>query len=360
MHKGMRTRRQFLADALKIGGTMALVGSGLGSLAGCGAPVPTAPAGGAGTPLRVRMGIVPGVQPLWRFLASRNAEWLQPLGYAVEFINFTDENTMRTAFLNGDIEVLAATVPATPALVEHAGPCQFFLPYAWTRHGLSLFVKKDSPVQTVTDLKGRKVSVYPEAHPGFAYWRAAVVANYGFRMEDEFDLIHSGQPDLAVDTGDAEAALVGGWGWVRRRETGEYRLVANLYEEWQRVLGSDRLLILGGAMARTEWLTANRSFVADYQNLARQAMQILADTPAAFFAEAAAWTGQGTAPPLTTEEIEFLSWYDGLIDAGPGRISLAAEDIADNQKVFSYLYQAGYLQQEPSAAEVAAMFYLGS
>ncbi len=350
------SRRRFLGNALKIGGAVALAGSGLTGLIGCSSGQQGAPAAKAA--LKVRMGIVPGTQPLWRLLGNRNAEWLGPLGYDVEFINFTDEATMRTAFVNKDIEVYTSTIPATPSLVEQTGPCQFFMPYAWIRQGLSFFVKKESSIQSMADLKGKRVSVFPMAHPGFAYWRAALVANYGFKIEDQFQLIHSNQPDLAVDTGDAEAAIVGGWAWVQRRETGRYRLVADLYSEWKKALGSDRLLILGGAVARTEWIKQNQQFVNDYLKVARQGMEFMHKDPKAFYAEAAGWSGGGTAPPLKPEQAEFLAQYDGLVDAGPERVHLTAADIEANRKVFTYLHQSGYLSRALSADEVSAMFYV--
>ncbi len=370
------SRRRFLKDVAKAGLGVAAGAVALDVLAACApaaspTPAPTTAPGATAAPtaaptviptaktaLKVRMAIVPGSQTLWRYLAAKNEELFKPLGYDVEFRNMTDEAAQRTAFLTGDIDVMTANVPVVPSLKEQAGPVQFFLPFAWAQEGYLWFVKKDSPIQTVADMKGKKVACFDLNHPGQAYWRALLLENYGLRLEKDFDLIISNNPGQAVDVGQAEVGITASWDWAKRKETGNYRAISTVADEWKKVVKDDVQIILGGALAKTEWIQKNKKFVDDYIKIAYEALKVYKTNKEAFMKVVVEYTGNGTAPKYAPGQAEFIAWYLGMDANPPERIYLSQRDVEDHKKLFPMLFRCGYLKSEPSPQDVEAMFYM--
>lgn len=85
-------------------------------------------------------------------------------GLDVELRRFDSSNSLITAFINGDIEV--APVATSAALVTEARDPGIFRIFAFSSetpdgHLTSLVARPDSGIEAITDLKGRKVGIWP-------------------------------------------------------------------------------------------------------------------------------------------------------------------------------------------------------
>jgi ABC-type nitrate/sulfonate/bicarbonate transport system substrate-binding protein len=301
-------------------------------------------------PQEIRLGISGGTQTLWRYVANRNDELLRPQGYTATFTVFPDEDELRAAFVRGDLDVIGTLLPQVPALAEAAVEPRFFLPIAWLAEGLPLVVFRDAPFQGVEDLEGHRVSTLPLSHPGFAYWRAFALANYGLRLERDWQLVEDPFPESALQSQIVQAAIVASPAWVELRADSRYKLISDLATEWRRFSGSSRPPVFGGYVARETWLASHKTFVADFVRVHEEAMRSFQRDRSAFF-ESIAAPGSGANPILPATVHEGIAAYLGMDAVGPERTRLTRQDIADYERIFPLLAQAGYLRAAPPSAE---------
>ncbi|MBI3977657.1 MAG: ABC transporter substrate-binding protein [Chloroflexi bacterium] len=336
-----QTRRAFLGQA----GRLAL---GIG-LAAAAAPLL------AGCKQSIRLGIVAGTQTLWRYVAYRKDELLGRLGYDPIFEVYETEAALRDAFLARRVDVIATLPPLTPALAESGADVQFFLPIAWIREGYPLVVPAESPARKLTDLVGKKVGVFPLNHPGFAYWRAFIFKNYGFRVEERLTVREDNDPASLLLNGEVDAGVVDSMVWAAIKDLGQFRVVSDLATEWKAISGSPRLLMYGGYLARRDWIQGQKKFVDDFIRVNFEAYQRYKSEPVQVIAGATSYSGDHVAP-LSDEANRAIARYLGYDDAPAERMHISPEDAADYETVFRLLAECGYLAAVPR--NVAGLFYI--
>lgn len=295
------------------------------------------------------LGIQGGTQTLWRYLAHRKEAVLRPLGYEVSFRIFPSEEALSQAFLKDKIQVAATLASQLPLLAESI-PVQFFLPMAWVRDGFPIIVPAGSPVMSLPELSGKRLSSFPLDHPGFAYWRALALENYGFRIEERMNLIPSLAPEVPLREGQAEAAVVASPAWSALKQEGGYRLLSDLATEWRKLSPSPEPLMFGGYMARKAWIQGQRGFVEDLIRLHHEALRRYQDDREAVLAAATAYSGP-EVPPLTRQVNQDIASYLGLDVVSPERVYISNQDVEDYRRIYALLARAGYLRSEPRSAE---------
>lgn len=311
----------------------------LGLIMGCASP----------QPVEVKMGIAGGSQTLWRYVAQKRGELLQPKGYAVTFLNYPDEGALKEAFLKGQIDVITGLPSMLPSLKKEGADTQYFLPIAWIKDGFPLIVPVSSPVQALSELVGKRIGTLPAAHPAMAYWRAFIVENYGFRWEEKTTLVESPAPYELLTSGQADAAMVDSVTWSQLRGSGGYRVLTSLKDEWQKISSAPRLLMYGGYMARRDWVKSHEKFVEDFIQVNYEALKDYKTNKSVALDVISAYK-EGNAPALPREMNEFIATYLGYEDVPAERIFIARSDIDDYQRLFRMLVKAGYLGEEPSSA----------
>jgi ABC-type nitrate/sulfonate/bicarbonate transport system substrate-binding protein len=321
--------------------------------AGASAFVPRA--GGAASP-KARLGITGGTQTIWRYLAARQADLLEkPLGYDLEFRIFPADATMRTVFLADDLEGFTTLIPEAAALVDQKVDVQFFLPIAWVRETGVFVVKKDSGIKSLAEAKGRKIATSPLRQAGLAYFRAFVLQNHGFKLEDHLDLLQVNTPDVPLEAGQTDGAYISSVHWARLKDTGRYVKLTSLGEEWARISRSPRLLAFGGVLARRKWIEENRKLVDGLIGAAKEAQRHFQRNRAEFLELVRSYDADGSIKKQTTEQAAFTAWSLGHEDVGPERVHLTSQDVEDFKLVFGLLEKAGYLKAVP---RVETLFYL--
>lgn len=115
-------------------------------------------------PMRVRMAWPPLVASLTPFVAQRQG-FFRREGVTVEMVNFANSNDMVNALVSGQLDVLPAVslVPVVHLEIQHPGRVRLFSHSRMrTRSAFdSIIVRQGSPLQTLGDLAGRRIGVFP-------------------------------------------------------------------------------------------------------------------------------------------------------------------------------------------------------
>jgi ABC-type nitrate/sulfonate/bicarbonate transport system substrate-binding protein len=310
---------------------------------------------GAARP-KARLGITGGTQPIWRYLAARKAELLEgPLGYDLEFRIFPSDAAMRTVFLAGDLEGFTTLIPEAGALTDQKVDVHFFLPIAWVRETGVLVVRKESGIGSLAETRSRKIATSPLRQAGLAYFRAFVLANHGFKIEEHMDLLQVNTPDVPLEAGQTDGAYISSVHWVRLKDSGKYVRLTSLGDEWARISKSQRLLAFGGVLGRRRWIEDNRRLVDGLIAAAREGQRHLQRNRAEFLEIVRSYDADGSIKKQTPEQAAFSVWSYGHDDVGPERAHLTRQDVEDFRLVFSLLEKAGYLKAAPAPETI---FYL--
>jgi len=313
------------------------------------------PAAGA-APAKARLGITGGTQTIWRYLAARRAEILEkPLGYDLEFRIFPADATMRTVFLANDLEGFTTLIPEAAALQEQKVDVQFVLPIAWVRETGVFVVRKESGIKSLAEARGRKIATSPLRQAGLAYFRAFVLANHGFKLEEHLDLLQVNTPDVPLEAGQTDGAYISSVHWARLKDTGRYVRLTSLGEEWAKISKSPRLLAFGGVLARRKWIEENMRLVDGLIAAAAEAQRHFQRNRAEFLEIVRNYDADGAIKKQTLDQAVFSAWSYGHEDVGPERVHLTSQDVEDFKLVFGLLEKAGYLKAVP---RVESLFYL--
>lgn len=299
----------------------------------------------------VRLGISPGNQTLWRYLLARNGELLRAKGHQVTFNNVETEDSLQAGFEAGRFDAIATLVPALPTLAEKGTPVQFFLPIAWLREGYPLFVPDGSSIQSVADLRGRRVATYPINHPGFIYWRAFMWKHYQLRAED-MATAQTLDTAQALISRQVDAAFIGGALVAQVQATPGFRKVGDLNAEFAWLTGRDRLPVFAGFVARQSWVAQHGRFIADLIGAARQGLELYRRDRNAFLDIV---TREESFSSMTRDENAAIATYLGYDAVDPSRVALAPDDVADFEKFFPLMVEAGL---KPSIPAASTLFYL--
>lgn len=305
----------------------------------------------------VKLGITGGTQGLWRWIASNKVELLdKPLGTTFEFKIFPSDAGMRTTFLADDLDVFTTIVPEAPALNERKLDVQFIFPIAWVKEAAVLIFTKESGVKTIAEAKGRKVASIPLQNAGGAVFRALLLENHGIKIEEHTQLVGTPFPEVPLEAGQTEGAVVLSRQWSRLQESGKYVALTSMAAEWAKVAKSPRLIAYGGLIARRSWIGANKPAVDALIAAAVKGMEHLKRDRAAWLEIVRNYTADGAIKPQPLPEATFNTWSLGLDDVGPDRVKLTQADAEDYRVLFGLLQKSGYLKGAP---DTATLFHYG-
>jgi ABC-type nitrate/sulfonate/bicarbonate transport system substrate-binding protein len=298
-----------------------------------------------------RLGIAPGSQTLWRYVAQRKDEFFGPLGDDVAFETYPDENALRSAFVSDTIQVMASLVPTVASLADAGVAAQLFLPIAWLKEGYPFVVPVDSPIHTLADLLGRRIATYPIDHPGMAYWLALSLATANLNLLS-LNPTESLSPDALLQQHAVDAACMGGAQWAALQRNQSYRKVADLETAWRLVSGSARLLIFGGYIARRELIQQQPELIGDLMKVHVQALRAYKQERASFLKTTSDYAG---GPVMQDSDNQAQATYLGYDDVDVDRMTIGDQDVQDYQRLFGLMAQGGYLRAAPR--DVGSLFY---
>jgi len=138
-----------------------------------------------------------------------------------------------------------------------------------------VFVRKDSPIKTLTDLKGKKLGVF--GGPGsttFAFLAVLAKNWYGIDLFHDAELVTAPAPALAelLGKGDIDAALLGTVESIQTFAQDRYRVLADLSAEYRAHQGG-RAPAHVTVATNEEFATSHPDIVRDYLKAYKNALQ---------------------------------------------------------------------------------------
>ncbi len=201
-------------------------------------------------------------------------EKLAPLGYTVKWAEFAAGPQMLEALNAGAIDI-AQTGEAPPIFAQAASPRLTYVAYEPPApKGEAILVPKDSPIQSVADLKGRKVALNKGSNVHFLLVRALEAAGIGY---DEITPVFLAPADAraAFASGAVDAWAIWDPFQASAEQTLEARELTNaegLAPNYQFYLGDRSFVeanpeavktIIGAIHEVGEWIKANPTAAAD-------------------------------------------------------------------------------------------------
>lgn len=181
-------------------------------------------------------------------------------GIEFEYQGFLDPSSMNDAFVLGKFNVNLAAGVNVIALARSKGyNVQYFFPTLV--NSVSLIVKKDSPYNSLSDLKGEKVGWYGlPSGGGTAFY--VLAKKKGINLLKDYQLIQSKPPALLplLEKGDLDAIIIFEPFVSRMLATGNYRVILGpFYQEWEKKTGFK--MEMAGFAAKDEWINQNLAVV---------------------------------------------------------------------------------------------------
>lgn len=173
------TRRDFLVKGGLAAAGIGVVGA-LPLAAGCGSDsaTTTSASGGGGEAAIVRFVFAP--DPIWNYMNDTGIVAKYEEKYNMKIVN--TETWDETAwFIGGHADVASTASYETPTMQLNGGK-EFIAFGQYNMMRNTIFVKADSPYQTIEDLKGKRIAVSGGGADAIM-WRAMILKKYGLDMK---------------------------------------------------------------------------------------------------------------------------------------------------------------------------------
>ena len=252
-----------------------------------------------------------------------------------------------TFFAGGHGQVVSTGTYDLPALEAETGvDTVTFGKYNVNR--LPVLVKADSPYQTLSDLKGKKVAVGSVASSTLIWGTlAAEIEGANFTFDgDEYDVVlsdHAVNPEL-VARGEADACICIPEFAVPQLRKGELRALydgAAPWELWQQEINPDHKGIMSNVfVAEAEWFNSHPYEVQFFLNLWEEGLKlweadkakIIAEYPQHFSVEA-------------PEDVEFMQNYLEEHDWFVDTVYLDQEWIDGELQLYDLMQEHGFMEE---------------
>ena len=181
----------------------------------------------------------------------------QKFGVDLKYVGFTNPSLSNNAFINGKYQVnLAAGVNVIALARKQGYQVQYFFPTLL--NSVCVVVKKESPYQSLDDLKGKKIGWYSlQSGGGTGFY--VLAKKKGIDILKEYKLIDAKPPALwpLLERGEIEAIVIYDPFVSRMLATGNYRvLIGPFFKAWEEETGYE--MEMTGFAATEEWLKNNR------------------------------------------------------------------------------------------------------
>lgn len=317
-------------------------------LAGCvsnqGNTAANAPAADA-TTKTVTVGIDVPFHPIYDYLTAKTDTYFAGTPYKVQF-KVLDATTQVPAFGRGDLDVITTVPSFMPTIKTQYGiDTKYFFPMARWTPGPQLLVAKDSPVQSIEDLKGKKVAIAPLASR-FGAEQAAVAAATGSTIKDYFALSETDAAAQQLTLGRVDAAFVEAPATAPLLAAG-FRPVFSVQDAFRKAFG-DPAVMNGGFITSTVFAEKNPAFLKALVAATRDAWTTFQKDPKTVINVASKVSG------LPGAQLTLVAQVLNLADTTDAQKEVTPQDVATWTKIFPLLQQSGFIQQAP--ADPASLF----
>ncbi len=197
-----------------------------------------------GEPVHIRIAVQPGTQ-VWPIQVIEKLGLDKKYNFILDKKEYASPTAKVTAFKTGEVDIAPNSwLPTVQARVQGTKMFTVFSMYGVTN---DVLVRKDSPYQTLRDLKGKKIGNFggPSAVTA-AILRIGAIKDYGFDPWKDAKIQEGAAPLLAslLEKGELDAALLQDPQVTMMLASGKFRSIARLDELYQKATG-DRITVLG-------------------------------------------------------------------------------------------------------------------
>ena len=178
--------------------------------------------------------------------------FFEALGFEVEYVTFPDVNAPTKAMAGGSIDfAIAASAGSALSVTADGLPMSVIL--ATQVADLKYVVPMDSPIQSIADLKGKKIGSSPAGSATSSMSAAILERNYGLTAAD-YEAVPGNDSRLAqfMVQGDIDAAALRTVS-LELVDT-EFRELGSFRSEWAKIAGGDSFPVLGAGMIADSYL----------------------------------------------------------------------------------------------------------
>lgn len=199
-------------------------------------------------------------------------EFMQKEGLTVEYVKFPDVNAPTKAMAANAIDfAIGASAGGALSVAADGLPMRIML--ATQVAELSFVVLEDSPIKSISDLKGKKIGMSPPGSATAAITAAILDQNFGLKAGD-ITVVPGNDSRLAqflsqkdVDAVAIRSVTIAQLPDLKLRRIGEFR------DEWKKMTKQDSPPILAVGLVRQEWLDKHPQGAVKVVRAMRQAYE---------------------------------------------------------------------------------------
>lgn len=195
-------------------------------------------------------------------------------GIKMEVTYFAGEDASNIAFQAGDVDMIV-TDWLEVARLRGEGQDVTFAPYSSSTG--AIMVKADSPIQSLADIKGKKLAVAGGALDKSWLLLQGMAAKQGFDLAGENEIVYGAPPLLAekLRAGEFDAAL-NYWHFNARLEADGFRRIVGADDASKELGASGTVSTLGYAF-HDKWAAEHKDAVLGFLKASREAKVLLND-----------------------------------------------------------------------------------
>lgn len=286
----------------------------------------------------ITIGIDVPFHPIFNYVMAESDTYFGDSPYKVEF-KVLDATTQVPAFGRGDLDVITTVPSFMPTIKKQYGiDTTYFFPMARWTPGPQLLVATDSPVQTIEDLKGRKVAVAPLTSR-FGAEQAAVAALTGSTIDSYFDLSQTDAAAQELTLGRVDGAFLEAPATAPLLAKG-YRPVFSVQEAFEKAFG-DPAVMNGGFIASSDFVTTNPDFVKALVAATQDAWSTFQSDPGEVIAAASEVSG------IAPDQLQLVAQVLNLAATTDVQKTVTEQDVATWTKLFPLLQTSGFIEEAP-------------
>jgi ABC-type nitrate/sulfonate/bicarbonate transport system substrate-binding protein len=195
-------------------------------------------------------------------------------GLKLDVTKLSGPQAVDTAEQNGDFDIAFNSWLTVALFRQHGiGVSNVYSMYGFTN---DVLVKKDSPIQSFADLKGKRIGLFGGPTGGTTtLFRLICVKYYGFDPVKDAQVQYGAPPLLvnALDRGSLDAVQLLDPVIVSQLETGTVRSIGNIGDIWRQKTGQDPMLV--AINVRDSWAAQHADVVKRFILAFREAVQYL-------------------------------------------------------------------------------------
>lgn len=222
-------------------------------------------------PTKVSVGINPGAQSLI-INTMKNQGFTKKYNLDMTVRKFLNPPAEQSALIQNEVNIGFGGV-TTIAIARSQGRKVFFFAMIGDPSN-QIFVKKDSPLKTLADLKGKKLGSFTaKGSATLSILAADAQEVYGLSdFEKQVHIITA--PDAALtgllDKGNIDAVMHGSEATIKARLSGKYRVLADISQDWVKKFGSPPAHL--GVATSDDYADSHCSVVKAFSNALHDAL----------------------------------------------------------------------------------------